>query len=110
VFDSLAVLVVWAIWLHRNDRVFGRRVLSDDRMVALVFAQAEEWCRARLVVRSSLFGEYPHWCFGVVPALGGLVPSHCCMVRSFSILIQNVYDTILKKEMYTIFPLTCMHM
>jgi hypothetical protein len=56
-FDSIAVLVVWSIWFHRNDRVFGRQVLSDDRLVALVLAQATEWCRAGLVVMSVLFGE-----------------------------------------------------
>jgi hypothetical protein len=56
-FDSIAVLVVWSIWLHHNDRVFGRQVLSDAHLVALVLAQAAEWCRAGLVVRSVLFGD-----------------------------------------------------
>jgi hypothetical protein len=56
-FDSLAVLVVWSIWLHRNDRAFGRRVLTDDQLVGQALANAEQWCLAGLIDRSKLVGD-----------------------------------------------------
>jgi hypothetical protein len=43
-FDSLVILVVWTIWLHNNNRVFGWQVLSEARLVALVVSLSKEWC------------------------------------------------------------------
>jgi hypothetical protein len=55
-FNSIVVLVMWSIWLHRNDTVFGRRVLTEGQLIARILTNVEEWCRAGLVVRSRVFG------------------------------------------------------
>jgi hypothetical protein len=51
-------LVVWSLWLQRNDRIFRNGLLSAVLLVDQCASLKEQWCRATLVARSSkLLGE-----------------------------------------------------
>jgi hypothetical protein len=54
-FDSFVVLVVWCLWRERNVRVFDAKCARPDRLVELIGAQVELWCKARIMSRSQLF-------------------------------------------------------
>jgi hypothetical protein len=56
-FDSAVLLVAWNLWLQRNDRVIGHGALPAPLFVDTLQASIGQWCRAKLVVRSDLFGE-----------------------------------------------------
>jgi hypothetical protein len=54
-FDSFVVLVVWGLWRERNARVSDAKCTRPDRLVELIGAQVELWCKARIMSRSQLF-------------------------------------------------------
>jgi hypothetical protein len=56
-FDSAVALVAWSLWLQQNDRVFRNGSLSAALLVDQSVASMEQWCRAKLVVRSNLLGD-----------------------------------------------------
>jgi hypothetical protein len=54
-FDSLVVLVVWFLWLERNNRVFIRMPTPADRFIDDIWSSCDQWMRAKLIDRSLLF-------------------------------------------------------
>jgi hypothetical protein len=55
-FDSVVVLVVWSVWLERNEHVFRDERKQPSQVAASILAELHNWCDAKLVDRSSLSG------------------------------------------------------
>ncbi|KAI4997334.1 hypothetical protein ZWY2020_052676 [Hordeum vulgare] len=46
-FDTLVMLVSWSLWKKRNDRVFGRSAVLNERgTVDLIFEDLTNWTMA----------------------------------------------------------------
>jgi len=42
-FDSLMLLISWAIWKERNNRTFSRTVAGTQELFRKVVQEAEDW-------------------------------------------------------------------
>lgn len=45
-FDSLLLLITWAIWKERNGRIFGRPAGSAADVVCAMCQEGEDWAMA----------------------------------------------------------------
>jgi hypothetical protein len=54
VFDSIVFLVVWRLWLHRNERVFRNALPYVSVTLQHIADDFSIWCRANLIDRSRL--------------------------------------------------------
>ena len=52
------LVVLWSVWLRRNEVVFNGRMVSEDRVENNVGGVISHWCREACRVVVGLYGQW----------------------------------------------------
>jgi hypothetical protein len=56
-FDSVVAMTTRLLWLQHNEKVFRGLSSTPDFVLQLMLRTCDQWCAARLLVRSELYGK-----------------------------------------------------